>query len=169
MSAGNEYLEGKPPKKKSPASRRGRPRDERVQHVIEIVDWEWDYMFGIDTGRFNNGPYMDYRHLNIEGTILRPTSIKASAGEVTLFPDHRLSDIEGRRKHEPKAVGAISHRGKDYQANLHLPADAFGLVLQMMIAGRYRYVLIEAHKSFRGEALIRHFRFSGTIDEDDLA
>jgi hypothetical protein len=59
--------------------------------------------------------------------------------------------------------------GKDYQANLRLPADALGLVLQMMIAGRYRYVVIEAEKSFRGQAPVRHFRFTGSVDEDDLA
>jgi hypothetical protein len=39
----------------------------------------------------------------------------------------------------------------------------------MMIAGRYRYIVIEAQKSHRGEALVRHFRFSGSLDEDDLA
>jgi hypothetical protein len=27
--------------------RKGRPRDERVQHVIECADWKWNSMFGI--------------------------------------------------------------------------------------------------------------------------
>jgi hypothetical protein len=92
--------------------RKGRPRDERVQHVIEFVDWEWDYMFGIEIpGRFSDGPYMDYRHLNIKGKLLRPTSIarKAPTADVTCSPDHRLSESESRRKHEPKMVGVISH------------------------------------------------------------
>jgi hypothetical protein len=147
----------------------GRPRIEHVQHVIEFIDWDWDFMFGIDDhpGRFGDGPYMDFRHLNIKGKILRPTSIKAPIGEVTLFPDHRLSESESRRKREPKAVGGISHWGKDYRANLHLPADAFGLVLQMMIAGKYKYVCIEATASSRGEALVRHFRFTGRLNDDD--
>jgi hypothetical protein len=39
----------------------------------------------------------------------------------------------------------------------------------MMIASRYRHVVIEAEKSYRGEALVRHFRFTGSLDEDDLA
>ncbi|MDO9385013.1 MAG: hypothetical protein Q7T86_19375 [Hyphomicrobiaceae bacterium] len=161
------------PKKTSTRKKRGgRPRVERIYHVIEFVDWDWDYMFGIEPpGRFSDGdPYMDYRHLHIRGKLLRPTaiSIKASIAEVTCFPDDRLSDLEGRRKHQPKMVGVISHRGKDYQVNLHLPDDALALVLQMMIANRYRYVVIEAEKSFRGEALVRHFRFAGSLDEDDL-
>jgi hypothetical protein len=39
----------------------------------------------------------------------------------------------------------------------------------MMIAGKYRYVVIEAEKSFRGEALVRYFRFAGTISDEDLS
>jgi hypothetical protein len=39
----------------------------------------------------------------------------------------------------------------------------------MMIAGKYRYVLMEAEKSYRGEALVRHFRFAGTISDEDLS
>jgi hypothetical protein len=70
--------------------------------------------------------------------------------------------------HQPKAVGAISHRGKSYSAHLHMPADALGPMLQMMIAGRYRYVLIEAHKSYRGEALVRHFGFAEAISDEDF-
>jgi hypothetical protein len=44
-------------------SKIGRPRIERVQHVIEIQDWRWDYMFGIDDTSFREGPYFDFRHL----------------------------------------------------------------------------------------------------------
>jgi hypothetical protein len=38
-----------------------------------------------------------------------------------------------------------------------------------MIAGRYKYVLFEAEKSYRGEASIRHYRFAATLGEDDLS
>jgi hypothetical protein len=159
-----------PPKAK--CKRKGRPRVERVQHIIEFIDWEWDYMFGVvnDPGRFNDGPYTDYRHLEIKAKILHPTSIKASIAEVTCHPDYRLSESEDRRRREPsKAVGYVDHWGKDCRYSLRLPADAFGLVLQMMIAGKYRFLLIEADKSFRGGASIYHFTFSASLDEDDLA
>jgi hypothetical protein len=147
----------------------GRPRIERVQHVIEIQDWRWDYMFGIDQTSFREGPYFDIRHLNIEGKLLRPTSINAAKAEVTVFPDCRLSESESRSTHQPKAVGVISNRGKNYSANLHIPADVLVPVLQMMIAGKHRYVSMEAEKSYRGEALVRHFWFAETISDDDLS
>jgi hypothetical protein len=126
-------------------------------------------MFGLDETSFREGPYFDCRHLQITGKLLRPTSINAAAACVTGFPDYRLSGSEQRSKHQPKNVGAISHRGKDYSANLHIPGDVLGPILQMMIAGKYRYVVIEAEKSFRGEALVRYFRFAGTISDEDLS
>jgi hypothetical protein len=147
----------------------GRRRIERVQHVIEIEDWRWEYMFGLDETSFREGPYFDYRHLEIKGKLLRPTSINAATAEVTCFPNYRLSESGDRSKHQPKNVGAISHRGKEYSANLHIPADVLGPLLQMMIAGKYRFIVIEAEKSFRGEALIRNFRFSVTVTDEDLS
>jgi hypothetical protein len=149
-------------------ARVGRPRVERVQHVIEIQEWHWDYMFGLGIKTpWSNEPYDDFRHLVISGKLLRPTSINAGTVKVTGFPDYRLSESEERSRRTPKAVGAISHRAGEYSAHLHLPADAFGLVLQMMIAGRYRYVVIEAERSFRGEALVRNFYFTASISDDD--
>jgi hypothetical protein len=127
-------------------------------------------MFGVAINTaWSDGPYDDFRHLEISGKLLRPTSINAGTVEITGFPDHRLSESDERSRRTPKAVGVISHRAGEYSAHLHLPADAFGLVLQMMIAGRYRYVVIEAEKSFRGEALVRHFRFAGSISAEDLS
>ncbi|MGM4885288.1 hypothetical protein AB8A20_07920 [Tardiphaga sp. 604_B6_N1_1] len=157
------------PKMTSKAKRkRGRPRDERVQHVIEITDWTWDLSFGVSHAKFSTGPYDDFRHLNITGKIVRPSALATAVVELTAFPDTRLNESERSSISQPKAVGWITHRGKQYSANLHIPADALGSVLQMLIAGRYQYVLMDASKSFRGEADIRHFRFSKTVTEDDL-
>jgi hypothetical protein len=49
--------------------------------------------------------------------------------------------------------------GQGLSRQLAPSADAFRLVLQMKTAGRYRYVDMEAEKSFRGEAVVRRFRF----------
>jgi hypothetical protein len=104
----------------------GRSRMERVQHVIEIKDWHWDYMFGIGETSFREGPYFDFRHLEIDGKLIRPPSINATTVEVTCFPQHRLSESQDRSKHQPKAVGAISHRGKEYSASCTCPRTFSG-------------------------------------------
>lgn len=146
----------------------GRPREEHVRHVIEIVDWTWDLMFGLGHGKFSRGPYEDIRYISIVGKLLRPTNLSPTTVEVLLFPYHHLVESEWKSTDKPKAVGWVTHRGKQYSANLHLPADALGPVLQMLIAGKYKYLFFEAEKSFRGEASIRHYRFSGTMGEDEL-
>lgn len=133
--------------------------------MIEITDWKFDYMFGLFKSQFDPSPYNDYRHLTITGRILLP-KLSASIAEVTIFPVDQLNPSLVKSTDQPTAVGYISHRGKDYSANLDMPSDAFGLVLQMFIANRYRFVFIEAAKSFRGEAAIRHYYFSATRDED---
>ena len=147
----------------------GRPRDERVRHIIEIVDWTWDPMFGLGHGKFSKGPYEDFRHINIVGKLLRPTNLSPASAEVMLFPYHHLVESEWKSTDKPKCVGWVTHRGKQYSANLLLPSDAMGPVLQMLIAGKYKYVFFEAEKSFRGEAGIRYYRFSGTVEEDELS
>jgi hypothetical protein len=143
-----------------------RPRVEMVSHVVEIADWNWNYMFSIDRTSFRTEPYFDCRHLNINGRVLKPDNLRATNATLTCFPMHRLLESE-RSKDQPKCVGVISHRGKDYSANLHMPLDALTPVLQMLMGGRYRYVSMEANKSFRGEALIINYCFAETIDESD--
>lgn len=144
----------------------GRPRVERVQHIIEIEDWDFDYLFGLGEAKLDHGPYFDCRHLRIRGTVLRP-STKASHAEIVCFPRKELNESEVDTAVQPKAVGYITNRGKDYSANLHLPAEMLVPVLQMLIAKRYRYIVIEASPSFRGESTVRHFTFSSTIGADD--
>ncbi len=62
----------------------------------------------------------------------------------------------------------MSYRGTSYSADLDIPSDMFALVLQMFVAGKYRFVLMEAEVAVRGEAIIHYYRFSGTLAEDEL-
>jgi hypothetical protein len=57
-------------------------------------------------------------------------------------PDYSLSESDGRSSHQPEFIGVISHRGDSYSARLRIPADVLAPVLQMMIAGKYRYVFL---------------------------
>lgn len=158
-----------PKRPKAKAKRKpGRPRIERTQHIVEIERWDWDYMFMIDETKFRTEPYFDCRQLNITGQLIKPKSSRDTQVEVTFFPTQSLSESE-RKSHEPKSVGHITHRGKDYRANLHMPADILGPVLQMLIAKRYRFIFLTAEKSFRGESSVRGYRLSESIDDEDVS
>jgi hypothetical protein len=53
-------------------------------------------------------------------------------------------------------------------ALFHADSHALPGVLAMMIAGRFRFVVIEADRPMRGEGRVRIYRLAATHDEDDL-
>jgi hypothetical protein len=159
------------PKTKTAKRRLGRPRAVKVWHVFEISDWEWDYGFGIYKSKFHPGPYSDYRQVQLRGSLLGPKKIAAKviAPELRLSPQENLTETGRARITDPKHVGVVYTRGKNYQATLFFPADVLGPMLQMLIASRYRYVKIEVGElQDGGYSEVTTFYFSGKLDDDDL-
>jgi hypothetical protein len=147
--------------------RRGRPRDESVDYVLEIRDWNWGFSFGVNPARDRDGPYSDYRHLVVRGNLSRPKKVKAQEVELTFLPHHDLNE-DKRERHEPKAVGSLHlFRGR-LTGLLSIPSDALPSVLQMVIADRFRFAVLHGNRLRYGRALIRSFRLEMTIEEDDL-
>jgi hypothetical protein len=158
--------------KPNPTKRKpSRPRAAKVWHVFEISDWAWDYGFGICRSKFNPGPFSDSRHLLIYGSLLSPKKIAAKVltPKLSLAPEDNLTEAGRVRTSDPKHVGVVYTRGKDYQANLYFPADVLGPILQMLIANRYRYVKIEVGEVLEGGySEVTTFYFSGKLEDDDL-
>lgn len=148
--------------------RRAAKRDETIQYVVEIADWDWSLSFGIGWRRdIEREPYSDYRHLHIKGRLLRPTKMKVSDAEMTFMPDAEL-DWRERSKHEPKSVGIIQIYQGSFKPLLNMPNDALAPVLQMLIAGKFKYVTLSGDKPRYGHGLIRSYRFEMTMDDDGL-
>ena len=146
---------------------RRRSRDDPVYYVVEVTEWDWSLMFGISPRRDMDGPYSDYRHLNLRGRLVNPPQVKAHEVEITLMPDRRLN--EGEREHdEPQSCGSLQlHRGH-LQVLLPMPLDALPSVLQIACAERLRYVVVTGEKLHYGHGLARMYRLQRTVDEDDL-
>lgn len=147
----------------------GRPRDQTIYYVIEIADWDWSLMFGASNARhIDRGPYSDYRHLHVEGTLLRPHNPKITNVRLTFIPRQQLDSEADRAKDEPVAIGQLSsHRGT-LEGILSMPLNGLTPVLQMLIAERFRYVVLNGDKQRYGQADVRTFRFERTVSEDDL-
>jgi hypothetical protein len=67
------------PKGKSPPRRKRpprRPKTDPVYYVVAIEDGDWGFWFGVSNMPERNGPYDDYRHLNLRGRLLRPAQIQ---------------------------------------------------------------------------------------------
>ncbi|MEN5247277.1 hypothetical protein [Brucella pseudintermedia] len=145
----------------------GRPRVETVYYVLEIADWEWSFMFGANVAIDRDGPYSDYRHLQLRGTMLRPAKIKAETVELVFLPDRRLNEGE-RERDRPIGIGSLNlHRGH-LQGIFPMPSDVLPLLLTMLTADKLRYVVMSGEKMRYGNARIQNFRMEMSIDEDDL-
>lgn len=147
--------------------RRSRGHDDPIYYVVEVAEWEWSLMFGVNQRPDRDGPYSDYRHLNLRGSLLYPARVKAREVEVTLMPDRRLNEGE-RERDEPHSCGSLHlHRGY-FQVLLPMPLDALPSILQIACADRLRYVVITGDRLRYGHGLVRMYRLQRTIDKDDL-
>lgn len=152
-------------KTKKPGRQR---RKETLHYVVEIADWDWSFMFGVNPRKDSDeGPYSDYRHLELRGKLLRPASVKASEVEIILLPDVRLNR-SARDRDEPQSTGSFHISRGHLEFILPMPADALSDVLVMMIAGRFRFAVLEADRPHYGQGRVRHYRLASFHDKDDL-
>lgn len=155
---------------KAKGKRKGarKPKDEVVYYVVEITDWEWSLSFGVGWRKdIDREPYSDYRHLHVKGRLVRPTKLKVNEVELIFMPEAAMNWAE-RAKHEPHSVGPLQiYRGK-FQPLLRMPGDAVASVLQMLIAEKFKYVVLHGDKPRYGHGSIRSYRFEMKMDEDDL-
>jgi len=147
--------------------RKRRQRARNVCYVVEIETWDWSYSFGLDRTRYRDEPYGEYRHLEIKGKLVRPQQVKADSVEVTFLPDVRLKQ-EARGHDEPRCVGSLHRDRGMLHALLSMPADALDPVLQMMITGRMRYVVMNGTPFHYREVLVDHYRVDSTYNPEDL-
>jgi hypothetical protein len=115
----------------------------------------------------DDGPYSDYRHLELRGKLLRPGSVKAGEVEIILLPDVRLNH-PARDRDEPQSTGSFHISRGRLEFILPMPADALSDVLAMMIAGRFRFAVLEADRPHYGQGRVRHYRLASFHDKDDL-
>jgi hypothetical protein len=135
--------------------------------------WEWDLSFGVNVPKYEDWQYSDYRHLQIHGTLLRPRKLKVETVELTVIPNIGPAEMEPRHDRPPlRAVGSLSVDGKKSEGTrlvgyLSMPTGALGPVLQMLIAGRFKYVLMDGEVMRWRKALIRNYRLTAEHDEAD--
>jgi hypothetical protein len=78
-------------------NRRRVPREEFVDYVAAIEDWEWSYSLLLNTEKHPVDPYHEFRHLVIIGRLLRPTGLKTDKIEVSLLPSVEMMDVSDRQ------------------------------------------------------------------------
>ncbi len=147
-------------------SRRGNRAQEFVSYLMAIEDWDWSFSYGVGQDRFDEGLYADHRQLQLRGTLTVPSK-KAQTAELTLIPaDDR--DAPNGLQRRPLGVGGVHlYRGK-LSAYLGMPTDALAPVLQMLIAGKFRFADLYGERLRYGRARITSYRLEMNIDEEDM-
>jgi hypothetical protein len=158
------------PKSKAPrrATRRRKPPEEFVDYIVEIDDWNFRYWLSLNTVRNALDPYYEHRHVEIKGRLLRPTGLRTDRVGVSLFPSISLEE-ERRKDLKPIAVGAIEAYPERLDANLSIPLDALVPILQMLVSGRLKFVVMRGSKFRYRSARLHSYTLCTMLDEDDAA
>jgi hypothetical protein len=155
------------PKAVRKKTRRRKPPEEFVDYVVEIESWDWSYWLALNTLRDPLDPYHEHRHLQIKGRMFRQTGLKTDRVEVSLFPTINLEE-ERRKELKPLALGALESYPDRIEATLGIPSDALVPMLQMLTAGRLRFVVLKGTKFRYRSARLHRFSLSAALGEDDV-
>ncbi len=141
-----------------------------VYFVLPIEEWDWGYSFGINDWKLRpDEAYLDHRHLRIVGSLDRPSAMQGRRTKVSFVPDDLPQDIH-RYRSKPERVGTmwLNRKEMTMEGVLSMPIDALPNLIPMLLAGRLKYLVIDGFDFYRGNASVRNYRFSATLDPDDL-
>jgi hypothetical protein len=154
-------------------SRKSQRASDIAFYNIEITDWDWEYSFSVNSQKHEDRSFADCRHLHIRGKVWRPRKIRTDAVEIIFIPKSGFAEME-RHHNKPavRGVGTVSVEGTKAEGTklagyLSMPTDALGLVLQMLLAGRFKYLLLDGEPMRYRKAFIRHYRFTGQYKDED--
>lgn len=150
-----------------------RPEPVYADYHVLITGWDWDYSFTCNVPKYEDQLYAEYRHLVILGTILRPRKLGAGFAELWFMPNLKRGEFAPvRDRPPPKSVGGLSMDGSKAEGwrlrgYLSMPEDAIGNVMQMLIAGRFKYLLMNGEAMRWRKCFIRRYNFTAHHDEAD--
>ena len=144
--------------------RRGVPGPD---YVAAIEDWEWSYSLLLNTEKHPVDPYHEFRHLVIAGRLLRPAGLKTDRLEMTLLPTVGMNPGP-RNDREPLAVGSLEIYDDRIVGLMQIPTDVLPAILQMLIAERFKFIVMGGDNFRHRRALLHRFRLEMKLDEDDL-
>ena len=155
------------PKAVRKTRRRRKQREEIVDYIVAIEDWDWGYSFSLNLERQPIDPYHEFRHLQIKGRLLTPAGQKTDTAEISLLPSSDL--VEERRKDlTPVALGSLTVGPDGILGNIGIPWDALTPILQMLIAGRFKFVLMRGSRFRHRSASLNSLQLETKLTEDDV-
>ena len=148
---------------------RGRPVLSMEYYIVQITEWDWSYSFSVNVPKWDDRRYSDYRHLLVRGNVLLPSSLKAKAEtvELTFMPDVREADFEAGDRAPPRGVGHLNIHDRLLSGGFSMAADALEPVIQMLLAGRVKYIVMHGESIRYRKAIIRHYQLVSQLDPEE--
>ena len=150
--------------------RKGRQRKIEVTYWIEILEHTFSYFFSLALNdKFFPGPYWEHASLNIKGRLLQPLPFINREIELTILGSRDLIPaLESPEtcRHEPKAVGGLTIRGKVSDYTGSVPFDALVALVRLMDSGSVRFLDFTGEPLYRGHARIRSMSFEKEYKPD---
>jgi hypothetical protein len=161
-----ETVMGTEPKPKK-VRRLRKPPEEIVDYIVEIDSWDFSYWLALNTLRDPPDPYHEHRGLQIKGRLLQPSGLKIYRVEVSLFPSPNLQE-ESRKDRKPIAIGGLESYPERIDGHVGIPSDALGPILQMLIASRFKFIVLRGTRFRYRSARLISYRLDTKLEEDDL-
>lgn len=99
---------------------------------------------------------------------MQPLGLQTDRTEISLLPSRELEDPQ-RRKLEPIALGSLNASPDAILRNIGIPWDALTPILQMLIADRFKFVLMRGTRFRHRTAKLNSLRLETRLTEDDVA
>jgi len=140
-------------------------------YPVKILDWKVDYSFHLNKQPVTReGPFWEYGGLEIQGELLGPEKVKGREIKIVLLAnrdyDRTLNDPVST-KWEPIAIGGLTSRGNDSEYIGSLPFQAFGQILTILQAGKFKFLIFHGKALRYGKASIESLNFTEEFDPED--
>ncbi len=154
-------------------NQRSRGQFQHDYYHVQITGWDWSYSFSTNVPKYEDARFSEYRYLLVRGKVLRPRKIKVETAELWFLPTIKPEDfLPLPDQTPPRSVGSLNIQGSKANcfrllAYLSMPENALEPVLQMLIADRFKFVLMQGEPMRWRKCLVRRFEFTAECDEAD--
>lgn len=145
---------------------------EYTSYLIEIQDWQAPYSFHLNRDRLlHKGPYSEHFELTFKGTFLYPQKYVGKDVDLTFLGNREktkmLDEPEKYDDFQPLCIGKLWIRGETRNFLGSLPMDKVGLVINMLVTRKYKYLDLYGYTTRYGSAEIFSVHFEEVLDEDE--
>ena len=138
--------------------------------VFEIVTWEPEYHFALNSSKWPPGPFWEHCELTFHCTLLIPSKLTGRNVVLRILGDRsEMAAVQrpGEVTSTPVAIGGLTLRGQQSDYLGSVPFDALWGVMAMLAANRVRYITLHGEALSRGRARIRSIGFHPTFSAED--